>query len=205
MDVKEAVQTAKKYIAELFTEETITNVGLEEVEFNDTSNNWEVTIGFSRPWQTNLLSSKTIDSALTHPASCRLWLVAFDFNLTLAFLCSRDVVGGLQAYPGLRRGAERFGKPDCHLGRHARTTIDQVRKGLATDAKDLGTFSHAQTKRLQTSGAHDLSGVRRVLHGHWEASSVYSTRSCRSGWMRLGSLRSYIRLRPRCRKLCIIR
>ena len=50
MDVKEAVQTAKKYVAELFTGETIANVGLEEVVFDDTSNNWEVTIGFSRPW-----------------------------------------------------------------------------------------------------------------------------------------------------------
>ncbi len=50
MDVKEAVQTAKKYVAELFTDETIADVGLEEVEFNNMSNNWEVTIGFSRPW-----------------------------------------------------------------------------------------------------------------------------------------------------------
>ena len=50
MDVKEAVRTAKKYIAELFTDETIADVGLEEVEFNNMSNNWEVTIGFSRPW-----------------------------------------------------------------------------------------------------------------------------------------------------------
>ena len=56
MDVKEAVQTAKNYIAELFTDETIADVGLEEVEFNDASNNWEVTIGFSRPWQTNILT-----------------------------------------------------------------------------------------------------------------------------------------------------
>ncbi len=56
MDVKEAVQTAKNYVAELFTDETIENIGLEEVEFNDTSNNWEVTIGFSRPWQTNILA-----------------------------------------------------------------------------------------------------------------------------------------------------
>ena len=51
MEVKEAVRTAKKYIAELFTDETIASLGLEEVEFNDTSSNWEVTIGFSRPWQ----------------------------------------------------------------------------------------------------------------------------------------------------------
>ena len=57
MDVKEAVQTAKKYVAELFTDETIANIGLEEVEFNSTSNNWEVTIGFSRPWQKNSLAT----------------------------------------------------------------------------------------------------------------------------------------------------
>ncbi len=47
---QEAVRTAKNYVAELFTDETITNVGLEEVVLDDTSNNWEVTIGFSRPW-----------------------------------------------------------------------------------------------------------------------------------------------------------
>ena len=57
MDVQEAVQTAKKYIAELFTDESITNVGLEEVVFNDTSNNWEITIGFSRPWQKDSLAA----------------------------------------------------------------------------------------------------------------------------------------------------
>ena len=51
MYVKEAVQTAKKYVTELFTDETIADVGLEEVVFNDMSNNWEITIGFSRPWQ----------------------------------------------------------------------------------------------------------------------------------------------------------
>ncbi|MDE0145788.1 MAG: hypothetical protein OXI53_09555 [Nitrospira sp.] len=51
MDMKEAVRTAKKHITELFTDETITHVGLEEVEFNNSSNNWEITIGFSRPWQ----------------------------------------------------------------------------------------------------------------------------------------------------------
>lgn len=57
MDVKEAVRTAKKYVAELFTDETIVDVGLEEVMFNDTSSNWEVTIGFSRPWQKNSLAA----------------------------------------------------------------------------------------------------------------------------------------------------
>ena len=57
MDVKEAVQTAKHYVAELFTDETIGDVGLEEVVFNDTSNNWEITIGFSQPWQKDSLAA----------------------------------------------------------------------------------------------------------------------------------------------------
>ena len=36
MDVKEAVGTAKKYVDDLFANESIANVGLEEVAFDDT-------------------------------------------------------------------------------------------------------------------------------------------------------------------------
>ena len=50
MDVKEAARTAKAYVADLYAGEAITNVGLEEVEFDDRSNDWKITIGFSRPW-----------------------------------------------------------------------------------------------------------------------------------------------------------
>ncbi len=50
MDVKKAVRTAKDYLGDLFEDEQITNVGLEEVVFDDVSNSWKVTIGFSRPW-----------------------------------------------------------------------------------------------------------------------------------------------------------
>ncbi|MCY4654428.1 MAG: hypothetical protein OXC95_14845 [Dehalococcoidia bacterium] len=50
MDVKQAVKTAKDYVVSLYDEEEITNVGLEEVEFNELSDEWRVTIGFSRPW-----------------------------------------------------------------------------------------------------------------------------------------------------------
>ncbi len=51
MDVHEAVSLAKGYILELFKEERIQNVGLEEVEFDDRDRTWHVTIGFSRPWE----------------------------------------------------------------------------------------------------------------------------------------------------------
>ena len=50
MDVKEAVAYAKRYVLELFADENVTNIGLEEVEFDDRVNEWCVTIGFSRPW-----------------------------------------------------------------------------------------------------------------------------------------------------------
>lgn len=50
MDVKEAVALAKDHIKDLFESEGISNVGLEEVEFDDRAKIWYVTIGFSRPW-----------------------------------------------------------------------------------------------------------------------------------------------------------
>ena len=50
MDVKEAVQAAKKHVAEIFADESIANVGLEEVEFDEMEQAWVITIGFSRFW-----------------------------------------------------------------------------------------------------------------------------------------------------------
>ncbi len=52
MNVKEAVIQAKKEIINLFADENLTNIGLEEVELDDKANEWRVTIGFSRPWDT---------------------------------------------------------------------------------------------------------------------------------------------------------
>ena len=50
MDVKEAARTAKNYLVSLYDDEEIMNVGLEEVVFEETSNRWRITIGFSRHW-----------------------------------------------------------------------------------------------------------------------------------------------------------
>ena len=50
MDVKEAVQTAKEHVAEIFADESIANMGLEEVEFDEMNKVWAITVGFSRPW-----------------------------------------------------------------------------------------------------------------------------------------------------------
>jgi hypothetical protein len=51
MDVKDAVKMAKKYIDELFAEEGVAELGLEEVEYDDLQNEWRITVGFSRPWE----------------------------------------------------------------------------------------------------------------------------------------------------------
>ena len=51
MIATEAVQAAKEYILELFGDEKIARVGLEELEFRSEDAMWEVTIGFQRLWQ----------------------------------------------------------------------------------------------------------------------------------------------------------
>jgi hypothetical protein len=50
MDALEAIATAKKYLSEVFQEEQITAVTLEETEY--LGDRWMVTLGFSRPWNT---------------------------------------------------------------------------------------------------------------------------------------------------------
>lgn len=50
MEVKEAIAAAKSYVANVFDGDKIQNLGLEEIEFDDTNQLWIVTVGFSRPW-----------------------------------------------------------------------------------------------------------------------------------------------------------
>ena len=58
MDVKEAVGKAKAHVMTLFGDEGIMHLGLEEVEFEDVSDAWKITLGFSRPWdQGNALTA----------------------------------------------------------------------------------------------------------------------------------------------------
>ena len=51
MDVKEAVETAKKYSAEIFEGESMENLGFEEVVFDDETVVWKMTVGFNRKFQ----------------------------------------------------------------------------------------------------------------------------------------------------------
>ena len=49
VDMREAVRTAKQFVTEYFDDERITNVGLEEIKY-DQNSNLLITIGFLRPW-----------------------------------------------------------------------------------------------------------------------------------------------------------
>ena len=59
MDVKEAAKLAKDYVADLFADEGIGNVGLEEIELRG-DQYWDVTVGFSRPWDQGGLAAITL-------------------------------------------------------------------------------------------------------------------------------------------------
>jgi uncharacterized protein YdeI (YjbR/CyaY-like superfamily) len=52
MDVKQAIETAKTYVKDIYADEEVTNLGLEEIEHAQQAGNWVVTLGFSRPWNT---------------------------------------------------------------------------------------------------------------------------------------------------------
>lgn len=51
---KDAIRIAKDYISFVFAEENISDIGLEEIRRGNKSN-WEITVGFTRPWQLDKL------------------------------------------------------------------------------------------------------------------------------------------------------
>ena len=65
MDVKEAVMKAKAFVSDVFAEEGIFNLGLEEIEKDEDEGIWLVTLGFSRPWNSvrNAVTAITGDVA----------------------------------------------------------------------------------------------------------------------------------------------
>ena len=68
MTVKEAVDTAKQQVVLLFEAEDISDLGLEEIYFDPDAECWQITIGFTRPWDRKLppaaLSLREDDGAL---------------------------------------------------------------------------------------------------------------------------------------------
>jgi hypothetical protein len=50
VDVKEAIRRAKTQVADLLEGEAHSQLGLEEVKFDDRNNEWVITLGLNRPW-----------------------------------------------------------------------------------------------------------------------------------------------------------
>src|SRR4051812_39456179 len=67
MTPKNAIDTAKQWAADIFAEEKIRNLRLEEVRFDEIKDHWLITIGFARPeppLPENPLSPSPIQSLL---------------------------------------------------------------------------------------------------------------------------------------------
>ncbi len=50
MDVMEAIKLAKQYVSQIYAEDPVTNVSVEETEFDEAQNRWKITLEFSKPW-----------------------------------------------------------------------------------------------------------------------------------------------------------
>lgn len=72
MDVKEAVGVAKKWVRDTLADETVSNLGLDEVEFKDEDKTWRITLGFSRPWNA---SRNAMTTLVGEPAPRRVYRV----------------------------------------------------------------------------------------------------------------------------------
>ena len=60
MDVDEAVKIAKQFVAKILKDENVADIGLEEIDFDDKKLTWQITIGYTRPWD----KSKTLFAAI---------------------------------------------------------------------------------------------------------------------------------------------
>jgi hypothetical protein len=50
VDVKEAIRRAKMQVADLLEGEPYSQLGLEEVKYDDRDDRWLITLGLNRPW-----------------------------------------------------------------------------------------------------------------------------------------------------------
>lgn len=50
MEVRQAIDKAKDWIRNVYSDEDLMNLGLEEVRKDHEADVWRITVGFSRPW-----------------------------------------------------------------------------------------------------------------------------------------------------------
>ena len=51
MEVHVAIEKAKEHVREIYKDEPIVEIGLEEVEFKANEDIWAITVGFLRNWR----------------------------------------------------------------------------------------------------------------------------------------------------------
>jgi hypothetical protein len=52
IDIKQAIRIAKAQVADLLEGEAYSQLGLEEVKYDSRDNEWLITLGLNRPWNT---------------------------------------------------------------------------------------------------------------------------------------------------------
>ncbi|QRX82636.1 hypothetical protein [Glaciimonas sp. PAMC28666] len=73
MDAKSAVKIAKEYVLDMFADDNIENLGLEEICKDNKTEDWLVTVGFSRPWDSK--AQGIIGAAIAVTNSARLFKI----------------------------------------------------------------------------------------------------------------------------------
>ncbi|WP_075995420.1 hypothetical protein [Salaquimonas pukyongi] len=64
MDVKKAIKIAKTYVADIFSDEKIDHLGLEETGFDESKNVWLITIGFARKWNPTKIGGASLPTVV---------------------------------------------------------------------------------------------------------------------------------------------
>ena len=75
MDAKQAIRAAKTYVSDVFEDEGLVNLGLEEVKFREFENRWEITLGFSRPWNADRSPIAALAGAQTLPRTYKVVVI----------------------------------------------------------------------------------------------------------------------------------
>jgi hypothetical protein len=72
MNNKEAIKIAKEYVLDVFGDEGIEDIGLEEITRD--GSRWLITIGFSRKWQKPSAMAVTMHNAIPKRSYKELWV-----------------------------------------------------------------------------------------------------------------------------------
>ena len=87
MDAREAVGAAKSHVLEMFADEDIHSIGLEEIRFEEGGEaGWAVTIGFVRDWRND---TSVMRAVIPPPRTYKIVTLAADGSLR--FITNRDV------------------------------------------------------------------------------------------------------------------